>query len=187
LAARLLPERDNPDLRKRIKLLLDGSDPVVRAHLAAGLARDPEPDAVTLLVNAYRYEEDALVRRAIVRALSRRPEVQRKATLALARDLDPDEGVRSLARAAESGRALDVDAFSASAAGAPRSSVAWISFVPNDAKPAAVSHAAARVLRPDGLAIPVVADPDGVLIVPGLPPGASALAPAPGPGDARRP
>lgn len=34
---------------------------------------------------------------------------------------------------------------------------------------------AARVVRPDGLAVPVVADPDGVLLVPGLPSGPATL------------
>ncbi|HEY4117107.1 MAG TPA: HEAT repeat domain-containing protein, partial [Byssovorax sp.] len=50
LAARALAARDTPALRSRIKRLLDGGDPVVRAHVALGLARSAEADAVTLLV-----------------------------------------------------------------------------------------------------------------------------------------
>jgi hypothetical protein len=34
---------------------------------------------------------------------------------------------------------------------------------------------AARLVRADGLAVPVVADPDGVLLVPGLPAGPASL------------
>src|SRR5207237_10317111 len=103
LAARALPTRDDEALRGRLKRLLEGSDPVVRAHLALGLGRDPEPSAVSLLTNAYRFEEDPQVRRAIIRALSLRTEVQRAAVLTLARDLDPDDDVRALARSALDG------------------------------------------------------------------------------------
>lgn len=170
LAARALPSRDDDVLRGTIKRLLEGSDPVVRAHVALGLGRDPEASAVSLLASAYRFEEDASVRRAIVRAMSRRKEAQRMRTLYLARDLDPDEPVRALARAAIEGRVLDE----------PRSSVpgalVWVTLAPND--PQALSMAAgrtARLVRPDGLAVPVVTDPDGVLLVPGLPPGESSL------------
>src|SRR5262249_61408182 len=106
LAARALPSRDADALRGRLKRLLEGSDPVVRAHIALGLARDPEPSAVSLLTSAYRFEDDAGVRRAIMRALSRRPEVQRMATLIEARDLDPAADVRALGRAALAGPAL---------------------------------------------------------------------------------
>jgi hypothetical protein len=170
LAARALPSRDDDVLRGTIKRLLEGSDPVVRAHVALGLGRDPEASAVSLLVSAYRFEEDATVRRAIVRALSRRKEAQRMQTLRLARDLDPDETVRALARAAHGGRAVDE----------PRSSVpgalVWVTLTPNDAQAQGMaSGRTARLVRPDGLAIPVVADPDGVLMVPGLPPGESSL------------
>ncbi|MFO0756312.1 MAG: HEAT repeat domain-containing protein [Byssovorax sp.] len=45
LAARALPSRDDETLRSRIKRLLEGNDPVVRAHVALGLGRDPEPSA----------------------------------------------------------------------------------------------------------------------------------------------
>ncbi|XXT16833.1 HEAT repeat domain-containing protein [Sorangium sp. So ce429] len=183
LAARALAARDDEVIRGRLKRLLEGSDPVVRAHVALGLGSDPMPDSVSLLARAYRFEDDAAVRRAIVRGLSRRAEVQRRRVLEAARDLDPDEGVRALARAALSGvdrRALDAP--SALATG-----VVWVAIVPNDRSAAAsASSRPARLVRPDGLAIPVVADPDGVLLVPGVPPGVSSvlLAPAAPPGDA---
>ncbi|XXX74306.1 HEAT repeat domain-containing protein [Sorangium sp. So ce134] len=184
LAARALAARDDEVVRGRLKRLLEGSDPVVRAHVALGLGSDPLPDSVSLLARAYRFEDDPAVRRAIVRGLSRRTEVQRRRVLLAARDLDPDEGVRALARAALSGPG-------APALDPPRAALAtgvvWIAIVPNDRSAAAsASSRPARLVRPDGLAIPVVADPDGVLLVPAVPPGVSSvlLAPAAPPGDA---
>ena len=170
LAARALPSRDDEVLRGTIKRLLAGSDPVVRAHVALGLARDPEASAVSLLAGAYRFEENASVRRAIVRALSRRREAQREKTLVWARDLDPDEGVRALARAALAGRVLDDPRPPA------RGEIVWVTLSPNDPRAADMaSGRTARLVRSDGLSVPVVADPDGVLLVPGLPAGESSL------------
>jgi cellulose synthase operon protein C len=176
LAARALPSRDDEAIHGRIKRLLEGSDPVVRAHVALGLGRDPEASAVSLLTSAYRFEEDAGVRRAVVRALSRRTEVQRTATLVLARDLDPDEEVRWLARAALEGRDLDLSIRPALGV-EPRRSVAWVAIQSNEG-PAPGGDAplrTARLQRADGLVVPAVADPDGVLLVPGLPAGPASL------------
>ncbi|WP_438015275.1 HEAT repeat domain-containing protein [Sorangium sp. So ce315] len=190
LAARALAARDDEVIRGRLKRLLEGSDPVVRAHVALGLGGDPLPDSVSLLARAYRFEDDPAVRRAIVRGLSRRTEVQRGRVLAAARDLDPDEGVRALARAALAGDQRDPRA-PARALEAPRPALAtgvvWVTIVPNDRSAAAsAASRSARLVRPDGVAVPVVADPDGVLLVPAVPPGVSSvlLAPAAPPGDA---
>jgi cellulose synthase operon protein C len=164
LAARALPTRDDDVTRGRIERLLKGSDPVVRAHVALGLGKDPEKDAVSLLVAAYRFEDDAQVRAAIVRALSERKEPQRTATLEAARALDADDGVRALARAALAGRALPPAATLAQAA-------AWVSIEDNDASASDAKTTpprTGRVVRSDGIAVPFVADPDGVLLVPGL-------------------
>ncbi|WP_437671820.1 HEAT repeat domain-containing protein [Sorangium sp. So ce131] len=184
LAARALAARDDEVIRGRLKRLLEGSDPVVRAHVALGLGGDPMPDSVSLLARAYRFEDDPAVRRAIVRGLSRRAEMQRRRVLQLARDLDPDDGVRALARSALSGaEARPLEPPRAALA----TGVVWIAIVPNDPSAAAsAASRAARLVRPDGLAVPVVADPDGVLLVPGVPPGVSSvlLAPAAPPGDA---
>ncbi len=184
LAARSLPLRDSETLRGIIERLLAGTDPVIRAHTALGLAMDPEPDAVSLLVKAYRFEEDASVRRAIIRGLSGRTEPQRRATLELAQQLDPDDSVRALARAAIAGRNMLPNVTQ------PGKNVLWMSLVANS--PTAlhsISKRAARFVRPDGLAIPVVADPDGVLIIPGMPDGRGGLtlAPEPALGDAPSP
>lgn len=160
LAARALPSRDDDVTRGRIKRLLQGSDPVVRAHVALGLGADPEHDAVTLLVDAYRFEDDTAVRAAIIRALAERKEPQRKETLEAARALDPDDGVRALARAALAGRPLAPPVTVSQAA-------AWVAIEDNDAG-AAPKPRSGRVVRSDGVAVPFVADPDGVLLLPGL-------------------
>jgi hypothetical protein len=174
LAARALPTRDGEAVRSQIKRLLEGTDPVIRAHIAFGLANDPEPDAVSLLVEAYRFEEDASVRRAVIRALSARKEKQRIATLTMARDLDPDDGVRALAKAALDGRSLLPPATD------PAGTVLWVSLVANaPGELDAISGRAARFVRADGLAVPVVSDPDGVLIIPGMPEGRAGLTLAP--------
>jgi hypothetical protein len=170
LAARALPARDDEALRGRIKRLLEGSDPVVRAHVALGLGHDPEPSAVSLLTSAYRFEEDPAVRRAVVRGLSLRTEVQRLATLALARELDPDDEVRALARAAIDGRTLDPGIRPALGA-EPRRKVAWVTLQSTVSGPLP----AARLIRSDGLAVPAVADPDGALLIPGMPAGPASL------------
>jgi cellulose synthase operon protein C len=184
LAARALAIRDDEPLRPQIARLLGGTDPVVRAHVALGLGQSHEPDAVSVLAAAYRFEPDAAVRRAVVRGLSARSEVQRLHTLRLARDLDPDSTVRSLARAALAGRRFD-----AVPAMAGRY-VGWIELVPNEASASPLtSDRAALVVRGDGVGIPVVASDDGVLLVPGLGLGAGSvrLAPASAPGDASPP
>jgi hypothetical protein len=185
LSARALPSRDGVTVRGRIVELLNATDPAVRAHVALGLGDDPEPDSASLLVSAYQYEEAPSVRRAIVRALARRREPQRKEALLLAQDLDPDEGVRALARSALAGRELDVEP----RLDEGRTHVAWITLTPTDGQATRVRHRAARLTRPDGLAVPVVADPDGVLLVAGLSVGHVALwlAPEREAGDARGP
>ncbi|WP_231511843.1 HEAT repeat domain-containing protein [Chondromyces apiculatus] len=166
LAARALATRDDAVVRGTLERLLGGSDPVIRAHVALGLGSDPEPDSVSLLASAYRFEEDPAVRRAIVRGLSRRAEAQRRQTLTLARDLDPDPSVRALARAALEGRPLD-PAPTPLATG-----VLWVTVTPNDpGAAAAAAGRAGRFIRPDGVALPILTDPEGVLLVPGVPPG----------------
>ena len=169
LAARALPTRDEEDLRARVKGLLQGTDATIRAHAALGLGRDPEPSAVSLLTNAYAYEEDRSVRRALMRGLSCRHEPQRIATLTLASQLDPDDEVRALARRALMGRCSEPGL--APVAGVePRRRVVWVVVHENGS----VDNARPRALwlvRSDGVAVPMVADPDGVLLVPGVPPG----------------
>jgi hypothetical protein len=160
LAARALGARGGDDIRSRITEMIRSGDTQIRAHVALGLGRSPDPDATGRLVEAYTFETEPLVRRAQVRALSRRDDPLRRGTLELAASLDPDAVTRSLARAALGGRRAPD--------GVTGELVAWISV-----RGAGSSAASFRLERPDGLALPVVADPDGALLVPGLPAGPS--------------
>jgi hypothetical protein len=57
-----------------------------------------------------------------------------------------------------------------------RGEIVWVTLSPNDPRAADMaSGRTARLVRSDGLSVPVVADPDGVLLVPGLPAGESSL------------
>jgi hypothetical protein len=162
-AARLLAQRDPQLFRDRLLALLGGSDPLVRAHVALGLGDSPERDAAAILADGYRFEADAAVRRALVRALSRRSERRREATLRLARDLDPDPGVRALARSALGGIDQRPTA-------EPGDQVLWVALrVGDEHEQWRVNGRAAQLVRGDGLSLPVVADPDGVIFVAGLP------------------
>lgn len=163
LAAFQLARRDSTAFRERLVPLLEGTDPIVRLHVALGLAESPEADAVALLTDAYRFETDARVRRAIVRALSVRGEKRREATLAEAAFIDPDAEVRALARAAKSGRKLDLVRVPSGR------EVAWVSLRANsEAEKKSVSSRALALVREDGLALPLVSAPDGVILVPGV-------------------
>lgn len=163
VAAAALGGRDSEGYRSRLRRLLGGTDPLVRAAAALGLGRSPRPDAASLLAGAYRFEPERRVRRAVVRALSGRTEPQRLRILQLARDLDPDPEVRALARSALLGKTLGLTPPPGG------SDVLWLVLQPN--RPSELPRAAGRavlVVRGDGLALPVLAAPDGVLLVPGL-------------------
>jgi hypothetical protein len=172
VAAMALARRDSEPFRSRVQRLLAGTDPVIRAHVALGLAHSPKADSASLLTRAYRFESEPAVRRALVRALSMRSEPVRLAILELARTLDPDPSVRAVARAALR------DVHVAPSPVAPRGAVVWLSLQPNaQAETSAEALHALRVVRSDGLAVPVVSAPDGVVVVPGLssPGGATVL------------
>jgi HEAT repeats len=163
LAAYRLAKRDSKPFRARLESLLVGTDPLVRLHAALGLATSPHADAAGLLVARYRFESDPLVRAAIVRALSWRKESLVAATLSVAERLDPDPSVRALARMAARGRRHPIAPLSRGR------EVAWITLQPNATQQRASAHGRAMLLiRGDGVALPVVAAPDGVLVVPGI-------------------
>jgi hypothetical protein len=156
-----------------VKGLLQGTDAMIRAHVALGLAHDPEPSAVSLLVAAYPFEADRIVRRAVVRALSCRIEPQRMATLTLASQLDPDDEVRAVAHRALMGTSSDPGRDPVAGV-EPRRQVAWVAV--KESLPSGTSRPRALwFARSDGLAVPMVADPDGVLLVPGVPPGPASV------------
>ncbi len=172
LAVYALAARDGTALRPLLTDLLASSDPAFRSHAALGLARSEDPSSVGLLAAAYRFEPDARVRRAVVRALSARREPGRELTLRLARDLDPDDVARALASAALT---ADPDRKPAAA-----HTTVWLRITPS--VPRAATPLALLELA-DGLMLPAAADADGDVTLANLPPGAltvSFAAAAPG-------
>lgn len=161
LAVTALAARKDADLLPLVRELLASGDPWLRAHTLLGLSRAKDPDVLGLIENAYRFEPDARVRRAAVVALSRRAEPVKALALRLAADLDASPAVREAARLALSGQVL-----SDSVTG---SETAWLELPKNpgladDVVPAAMVRGAG------GLALPALADPDGVVALANLDP-----------------
>ena len=159
LAATALSARKDADLQPLVRELLSSGDPWLRAHTLLGLSRAHDPDALGLIENAYRFEPDASVRHAAIVALSRRPESVKMRTLRLAAELDASRAVREAAGLALSGQSLSD--------GVVGPETFWLELTKNpglsaDAVPAAQLRAGA------GLALPVVADPDGVVVLAGV-------------------
>jgi hypothetical protein len=167
LATRALAARDSSRNRDGVDALLASGDRWIRANAALGLGRSAEADAAGRLALAYRFETDERVRRAIVRALSRRKESTRLRTLSLARELDPDEGVRALARYGER------DALPEPSRGD------GVAFLPVAGNGVASLAAIAAVEMPSGLVLPGVTAPDGLVVLGGLPEGAVVVRVAP--------
>jgi HEAT repeat protein len=179
LAARALGARDDETVRPRIVALLAGSDPVIRAHVALGLAMDPEPSATSVLGSRYVEEVDPSVRRAIVAALAHREEPQRERVLRWASGLDPDEAVRSVARLALEGRPPERRALEGG--GAPLGATLSLTRVLRAEGPPTMTPA--RFAGAGGLSLPVVTSPDGALLMPAPAWGPARLSPKPGDGE----
>jgi hypothetical protein len=162
LLARALASRDSADLRPVVEGLLSSGDPQVRGHTALGLARSRHPGAIALLDQAYRFEIEPRVRRAIVTALSARSETARRRTLELAARLDSDPDTRAAARWALAERVL-----------VPEESgtgVFWLDLVNTEAE-ARPPPTVALVTTTAGGSVPALADPGGLVVVTGLPRG----------------
>jgi hypothetical protein len=165
LAAMALARRTDERVREVVDALLASHDPVLRSHAARGLGESPAPDATGRLAQAYAWEGDTEVRRAILAALARRTaEVDagaRTRTLELAARLEPDRLARWTAQAGLGGRPLG---------GTFPREVLWIRLTPAEG---AVMPAApeASFIRSDGLAVPIFFDDEGYALVPGVPPG----------------
>jgi HEAT repeat protein len=175
LAAMALAARADPADREHVSALLASSDPILRAHVARGLGRSPDPEATGQLADAYPFEADPLVRRAVVLALAERTQdadaPALRSVLRTARRLDPDATVREVAA-----RAL-ADLPAASRPNA-RMDIAWIRLVTiAGAAPPSPAFGGA-LLRSDGFAVPVAFDEDGYALVP-IPQGSSRLLLAP--------
>ncbi|MCC6900953.1 MAG: HEAT repeat domain-containing protein [Polyangiaceae bacterium] len=165
VAAKALAARDTLAERPQIERLSKSGDPLIRAHIALGLADSRDPSAVGLMREMYRFEQNADVRHALVTALSTRSDRSRLDTLKLAADLDGDERVQSAARLAVAGARLSA---------LPRGrATLWLTLTESGGS--AKHPPQARVGTPSGVALPVVADPDGQVLVTGLPEGPLSL------------
>ena len=182
LAALALARRADEELAVKVDALLGSRDPVMRAHVARGLAASKAPDATGRLARAYTWEPVAEVRRALVEALATRGGNERTApslrgALELAARLDPDRVTRAMALRAVDG--LDgLDGHAEARRRTPAREVAWLRLV---AAEGAVlpRELAGTLVDPAGLALPIVFDEDGYALVPGLPPGDTRLRLAP--------
>lgn len=160
LAARALSARDSRNLRPKILALLKSDDALLRSHAALGLGQSEQGSALGVLERAYRFERDEQVRLAIVQALAARPEGARRRVLGMAQLLDRSAAVREAAAVA---RASSQQFGHQSA---------WLELA-RSSDPTLASQGAlgAILVSAEGLALPVFADDDGVLLVPGLPTG----------------
>lgn len=152
-------ERDSPTLRARLLDFLASHDPLLRASVARGLSESREPSALGVLENAYRFEPDGKVRAAIVQAVARRREASRRRLLTLAAELDPDPNARQIAE-------LGLAGIQGSTFAMARGTL-WLSL--SGETSAALPAVSLEV--PGGLALPVLADPDGVVALARLPAG----------------
>jgi HEAT repeat protein len=175
LAALALARRADADLAPRIDDLLASNDPILRAHAARGLAESNLRDAVGRLAQAYAWEGDTDVRRAIIEGLGsiRSDAPTRLKTLELAARLDPDRITRWTARRALDGAPPDRRV--------PARDVAWIRLIAAPGSTASTTPLAttASLARPDGLARVIAFDDDGYALVAGVPAGQALLRLAP--------
>ncbi len=174
LAARALARRAEGE----IDALLASPDPLVRAEAALGLGQNPAPDAAARLEEAYRWEEDAGVRRALVRALAARG--PGAGALGLAAQLDPDAVVRWTASVALRRGPGPAGAAALAAPTAPGGvrEVAWLSLAAAEGSPAPLDLDAA-IVDGDGGVLPIAFDDEGFALIPGLAPGKARVELAP--------
>jgi hypothetical protein len=177
LATFALARRADEDNARKVGQLLGARDAVLRTHAARGLGVAHLSDATGRLANAYAYETDTDVRRALIGALAARTKDAnaplRKQTLELAASLDPDGPVRQAAK-----RALDgvTTPFAPSA----NTEVVWLRVTAeNGGPPPAGDPYVGSLVRSDGLAVPLAFDDEGYVLVPGVPPGDARLVLAP--------
>lgn len=176
LSAFALVRRAEESQSRKVEKLLVSRDPVLRSHAALGLATSPLADATGRLADAYAYETDASVRRAIVGALAARAQdataPQRKTTLELAARLDPDGPTRTGARRATNGVTVPF--------GAPASrEVAWLKVTVEGGGAPKGGQPYLGALVGGGIAVPLAFDDEGYVLVAGLPPGEARLVLAP--------
>jgi hypothetical protein len=154
-----------------VEALLASPDPLLRAHALRGLAASLVPSAAGRLADAYLWETDAGVRRAVLASLAMRPardtEVARRVFATAAR-LDPDAVARWIA-----GHAIDgpppEDPYASYGLG-PRQ-IAWLHAIPAESSAAPARPVTGLLATSDGRAIPIAFDDEGYALVPGVSPG----------------
>jgi hypothetical protein len=169
LAAFLLASRGGEAVAAHVARALASDDLSVRASTLLGLAASPDASASGEIAARWSELRLAEVRRAAVRALAARGDPSGAKVLALARRLDPDDDARALA-----GSAIllpGVKHRSPLLVGGEVVESALHTVVVGGAKSAIV----ATYMRPDGLAVPAFADPDGVVLLFGAPVGLGRL------------
>jgi HEAT repeat protein len=175
LAVMALARRADDSRKEKVDALFGSPDPILRAHVARGLGASEARDAVGRLADAYAYEPEPAVRRAVVIALASRSGADKDAplrmtTLRLAARLDPDAAVRAAATRALAGLPPTL--------GPGVREVAWLHLTAPDGGPPP-SNVTGALVRADGLAIPCAFDDEGYAVVPGVPPGDVQLVLAP--------
>jgi hypothetical protein len=168
LAALALARRADEELSPKVDALLASRDPLMRAHVARGLAGSRAPDAVGRMARAYTWEPVVEVRRALIEALAARPVEEHAApswreAMELAARLDPDRVTRARAERALAGRVLAMEP-------SRGHEVAWLRVVPAEGA-ALPRELTGTLVDASGEARPIVFDEDGYALVPGLPPG----------------
>jgi HEAT repeat protein len=185
-AAFALGRRSDEALDGPIDALLGSRDPVLRAQVARGLGAGDAADAVGRLSQAYAWEADATVRRAIVEALAGRiargapgAQAAREGVLDLAARLDPDRVTRWAASGAIG--ALPAGTPPTAAAygrGTDIREVAWIRLVAAESAAPSLDRTA-LLTESGGGALPIAFDDEGYALVPGVSPGEARLRLAP--------
>ena len=193
LSATALTRRAEDANERKVGQLLASKDAVLRTHAARGLAYASLPDASGRLANAYAYETDVAVRRAIVGALAARTNdatsPARNSTLEVAAQLDPDGPTRQAARVGQGGSSSVIRGYATAPSSITRPSpaplgepiateTAWLRVTLDGGAPPGEVYVGS-VVRSDGVAVPIAFDDDGYAIVPGLPPGEARLVLAP--------
>ena len=164
--ARLLGSRDAESVRPRIERLLFSGDPDVRAQMAIGLGESTQPSVVSLLARAYAFEQDPVVRRAVVTGIAsvhaKRRTVVGRRWLETAEMLDPDTIVRATAHRGLSGnRRFPIE---------QGEHMLWLR-VGTGSDDGMTGVYAVRVVLPDGSTISAVTAPDGEVLIPSMAPG----------------
>jgi hypothetical protein len=181
LAIVALGSREQPGEEGRLARWLESDDPVRRVHAAFALAKSPLSSAAGRLADAWRFEPDGAVRRAMVVALATRSEPIARAALDLAAKWDTNSEVRESAALGLLGRLPSPFDHPGGGCerGTPRAGgcrVAWISLVPSgSAGGSVVSERAGSFVNASGISLPVVSDPDGALLIPGVSPGSGSF------------